>query len=205
MTTYITLKGRARWAQVYEPEEFMGDIRWKISIIPFDDAEMEKFKKSGLQQVPKEDAEGNFVITFRRSYKKAFPKDDEVTYFNPPEIRGAVQVKYVNAETGEVVRSFKKSDKLNIEAQGEKVNIGNDSVVLVNLAVYEASKGKGHRLEQVTVLDLVEYNPENKSAEVVPEAEPAAAKTTKKATKNTEASGEPETTIKEDMNDSIPW
>jgi len=126
-----------------------------------------------------------------------FPKDDEATYFNPPEITGAVNVSYVDAATGAKVRSYKKSDGIKISVVGEQIQIGNNSKVIANINVYDTSKGAGHRLESLNVLDLVEFVPTSESPEdepdvVVEDDEPPfeAKKTTKSK--------------KEDMNDEIP-
>lgn len=200
-TTYLTLKGRARWAQVYEPEEFRGDTRWKISLV-LDGDEFKKFERSGVQSIPKEDGEGNKVVSFRRQVRKVFPKDDEATYWTPPEIKGIVQVKYVNELTGEQVRSFKRSEKIPIKLEGEKINIGNDSVVLVNVCLYDTPLGKGTRLENVTVLDLVEYNPDEYEADEEAEVEDEKMEDKPKPAKKPK---EVKLETKNDMDDSIPW
>jgi hypothetical protein len=196
-TKWITLKCRVRWAQFYEPEEFSGDTRWIGTFYPVDGSEWEKYSKSGLQMVPKEDNDGHKFIRIRRPLKKLFPKDDEATYFVPPKITGAVNVAYHNAATGEELRTYKKSDKIEIKVVGEKTNIGNDSIVNVNIAVFDTGQGKGHRMESLNVLDLVEYNPESKTEEVQKSEEPEPKKTNKKSDSTEE--------VKKDMNDELPW
>lgn len=179
-TNWINIKGRAAWVQAYEPDEYSGDKRWKMALYPFDENEWKKFDNSGLMLEKKEDAKGNKFITLRRSVRRVFPSDDEATYFSPPEITGAVNVSYINAETKQKVKTYKKSDKIEISTLGDQKPIGNDSVVVASIAVYDTAKGKGHRWESLNVLDLVEYSSDNKEEVTVPEK-------------------------KDDMNDSIPW
>jgi hypothetical protein len=189
----LNLKGYFRWVKAYEPEEYSGDTRFITNFYPFDEKEWEKFNKSGLQQTPKEDTDGKKFVRFRRSVRKVFPKDDEATYFTPPEVSGAVNVSYVNAETNEKVKTYKKSDKIELKVVGDKTPIGNDSVGYINLAVYDTNQGKGHRWESMTILDLVEYNPDKPSEPVVqPKVED------KKASKEKKS-------VKEELNDEIPW
>jgi len=200
--------------KAYEPEEFSGDTRWILNAYPVDGKEWEKFQNSGLQQIPKEDAEGKKFIRFRRSVRRVFPKDDEATYWNPPEITGAFEVHYVDAETKEKIKTFKRSEKRKIETVGEQIAIGNGSVGIVNLAVYDSGKGKGHRWESLRILDLVEYNPDapksgrSDESSVPNEVEKSKKETLEKET--TDSKGKKSTKsdpsmVKEDMNDDIPW
>lgn len=194
---WINVKGEVDWAHVYEPDEYPpGNLRFKVDLYP-EEAEWKKIEASGLQLEPKEGRDGKKYITLRRQQKRVFPKDDEATYFNPPEITGAVNVSYVDAATGAKVRSYKKSDGIKITVVGEQIQIGNNSKVIANINVYDTSKGAGHRLESLNVLDLVEFIPTSESPEdepnvVVEDDEPPfeAKKTTKSK--------------KEDMNDEIP-
>ena len=198
---WINVKGEVDWAHVYEPDEYPpGNLRFKVDLYP-EEAEWKKIEASGLQLEPKEGRDGKKYITLRRQQKRVFPKDDEATYFNPPEITGAVNVSYVDAATGAKVRSYKKSDGIKITVVGEQIQIGNNSKVIANINVYDTSKGAGHRLESLNVLDLVEFTPSGETSEEDPnevevieaEAPVAEVKKTTKATK------------KEDMNDAIPW
>lgn len=152
-TKYLTLKGNFKWAKVYEPDEYSGDKRYIVNFYPIDGGEWEKYNKSGLQLKVKEDEDGKF-ITLRRSVKRVF--GDDIVFFAPPEITGAVNVQYKNSK-GEVVRSYKKGDEEPVRV-GEAVQIGNMSMGLVNIAAYDTAKGKGHRLENIKVLDLVAYD-----------------------------------------------
>lgn len=184
-TVWKNFKGYLEWPMVYEPDDFQGDKRWKVNLVFFDDSEYEKFKLSGLQMVPKENSDGKKYVSFRRSFRKVFPKDDEATYFTPPTIRGAVNVQYVDEE-GKPVKSYKKSEGKKVVTVGEQVAIGNGSLGVVNVAIFEAQNGKGHRLEGVEVIDLVGFTPESKEV-----------RDAKVEDKKTE--------IAKDMNDSLPW
>ena len=67
------------------------------------------------------------TVTFRRPSKKLIKS--EIVEFGPPKVSGNPDNKLV----------------------------GNGSTVEVDVVVYDTMKGKGHRLEAVKVLDLVEY------------------------------------------------
>lgn len=165
-TQYYNIKGRIKWAKVYEPDEFSGAENWKVNFYPFDGGEWEKFQKTGLQNVPKEDEDGKFV-TLRRPVKKLI--NDELVIFSPPEITGAVNVSYQDDE-GNPVRSYNKSKPVKIKVVGEKEILGNGTLVVLNISVYDTAKGKGGRFESLRVLDLVGM-PENKRDEPVTEDE----------------------------------
>ena len=196
---WLNLKGRVKWCKPYEPEEYKGDTRWTVTLYPLD-SEWDKFNKSGLQLEVKEDDDGKF-IRLRRTAKKLFPKDEEITKFSPPTISGAVNVAYVDEKTNAPIRSFKKSDGVVMKTIGEQVNIGNDSLCLVNICTYDTQQGKGHRWEGLTVLELEEYNPTVQAPIVAQEPVPPVKEEVKKAAKKKEDTP----TIKEDMSDEIPW
>lgn len=198
-TQYINLKGKVAWAKVYEPDEYNNVKRWILNFYPFNEEEWKKFRDSGLQVEPKTDPQGNVFVRFRRDVRRVI--GDDFIFFTPPVITGAVDVKYVDKATGQKVSSFKKGDGIEVEQVGEKVLIGNESVVYVNLAVYDTVKGKGHRLQSIHVLDLVGYDPDNKS-----EPEPEVEVETKAPVKEPKAKAvKKETEVKEEINDEIPW
>lgn len=201
MTEYINVRGFVKWCKVYDPEEFRGDTRWTTAFYPANEHEMKKLQRAGLQLEFKEDEDGKYVRP-RRAYKKLFGKDDEITYFTPPKLTGEVDVKYVRKGTDIPVTSFKKSEKIDIEAVGEKKLIGNLSEVVINLAVFPTQQGNGHRWNSLKVLKLVEFNRED-----VDEAkeEPASPKEEVKAKPEKVEKPKKTTTLKEDMNDEIPW
>lgn len=168
-TKYINIEGTFKWAKLYEPDDFKGDLRWKTDFYPANERELDKIKDNNLMLGIKTDAEGAKFITVRRAVKKAFPKDDEVTYFTPPEIRGVFSVQYVNPETNIKLRSYKKSEIKEVRTVGEQVMIPNGTEGVINLSVYEASSGNGHRLEGVTITKLAEYVPKEDDVDLADE------------------------------------
>ena len=162
-TIWLNVKGTVRWAKVYEPDEFDGARRFIINFYPDNGEEWEKLNKSGIMVEPKEDQEGNKYVRFRRDMKKTF--DDEVVFFTPPEIKGAVNVHY--EIDGKKVFQYKKADADKLTTVGEQTLIGNDSRVIATVTLYNTSRGKGHRLMSLNVLDLVEYVPQEKVEETV--------------------------------------
>jgi hypothetical protein len=114
---------------------------WQIQLYP-DDESMKVYDQSGMSMAKKEDEAGVF-ITFRRPESKLIK--NEVVEFAPPVVKDKLG---------------RTMDKL----------IGNGSKVAIKVSVYDTMKGKGHRLEEVKVLDLVEYqksNTEGSSASVL--------------------------------------
>jgi hypothetical protein len=176
-TEYHNIKAKLKWVKVYEPDEYAGSKRWKINVYPFDGKEWEKVTKSGIQVTPKEDEDGKY-ITLRRDTSKVI-KDDFVL-FCPPEITGAVEVSYTKPD-GERVRSYNKGDfKGDIILKGERKDIGNGSVAIVNFSTYNTKQGVGHRLESLKILDLVGFEKaeevtEDQKDEAVLEDKPVAA------------------------------
>lgn len=190
---WISVKGIARWAKVYTPDAFMGAENYKIDFAPIDAVEQKKLDDSGIQLTAKKnDEDGLDYIRLRRPTKKVF--SDEVTFFAPPEVSGKVTVQYQD-ENGDRIRQYKKGDKIN--RVGEPVEIGNGSTVIANICVYDTVKGKGHRLEGLTVLDLVEYKREEGNGEG--ERTRTGEHKVKTETKEVKKS------LKEDLNDEIPF
>lgn len=196
---WINVKGKVKWAKVYEADDYQGAKRWALNFYPDNDKEWDVIKKNGLQLRPKEDDLGKY-IQLRRSVSKVF--GDDFTFFAPPKITGAVNVHYVN-EAGEEVRTFKKGEK--VERVGEATLIGNESTVIANICVYDTRQGKGHRLEGLNVLDLVEYTSSgNSKSDAEREAE--------KEDRNEYSMPEVQTkktankkSIAEDMDDELPF
>ncbi|QIG73050.1 hypothetical protein EVB99_059 [Rhizobium phage RHph_N3_19] len=192
-TKWISVKGVVKWAKVYEPDVFSGASNWKVSFCPLDATEKKKITDSGMQLSYKMDeSDGLEYIRLRRPDKKLFK--DEVTFFAPPEVSGKVTVQYQD-ENGDRIRQYKKGDKVN--RVGEPVEIGNGSTVIANICVYDTVKGKGHRLEGLTVLDLVEYKREEGNGEG--ERTRTGEHKIKTETKEVKKS------LKEDLNDEIPF
>ena len=159
-TTWVNLKGSIEWAKVYEPDEYAGDKRWSVNFYPANGSEWDKFRKSGMQLEVKENSDGEKFIKLRRPFKRLF--GDDVTFFAPPEINGAVEVKYVDKDNKKVT-SFVKGSGVEVTTIGEQKLLGNGTVVIANICVFDTAKGKGHRLESLKVLELVEYEHDEKT------------------------------------------
>ena len=129
-TTYKKLQGIAYWAKLQSPDTKFEPHKYKICLYLNDD-NMAAFKASGMGLHPKTDDKGTF-ITLSRPLSKEFAGKTEV--FGPPE---------VIAPDGTAFEGL----------------IGNGSHVECTVVVYDTSKGKGHRLQRVKILDLVEYIP----------------------------------------------
>lgn len=119
---YVKFTGKCEWAQLQKPDPKYDN--YKITVY-LDGANLDKFKKTGLQLEPKTTEQG-VCVTFRRPSKKLIKS--ELVEFGPPKLSG---------DEGKLV--------------------GNGSTVEVDVVVYDTIKGKGHRLEAVKVLNLVEY------------------------------------------------
>lgn len=160
-TNYINLKGTLKWAKVYEPDNFSGSEFWSVNFYPQDGAEWEKFHKSGMQLKVNEDKDGvsGKFVKFRRLTKRVF--EDEIVKFCPPEITGKVNVSYQTPE-GNKVRQYNKSEKITVDRVGDPTPLGNGTLAIVNVSVFDTAKGKGHRLENINVLDLVVYESSTK-------------------------------------------
>lgn len=121
---------------------FKGTLRWGRLNTPddmyknyyaeiyMDEAEATKVKASGLQLKFKEDENGHYV-KFRRPETKEIK--NELVKFEAPKVT-------LNGEPYEGI-------------------VGNGSLINLNVVVYDTRKGKGHRLNSVEVLELVEYTP----------------------------------------------
>jgi hypothetical protein len=185
-TSYVTVKGKVKWAQVYEPDDYAGSTRFILNFYPSNGEEWDKLRKSGIQVQPKMDnEEGSEYVRIRRDVKRVIK--DEVVFFCPPAISGAFEVHYEN-ENGDKITSYEKGTK--IKVVGEQKPLGNGTVVLANICVFDTAKGKGHRLESLKVLDHVVYE---RPAEAAEEAAPAKEEKKKPAPKK-----------KEEANDE-PW
>lgn len=218
----MTLKGYVKWVQVYQPDNFSGSENWKVNFYPFDKDEWEKFNATGLELKRKTDKDAadkllfdTDFVTFRRPTKKVIK--EEFVVFSPPEVTGEIIVKYVD-EAGEKIRQYNKGEKKsivrvdefgdpikgNIEWDNEdtrKFLIPNGSLALVNFSYYDTAKGKGHRLENLRILELAEYEKKEVKEDVVKdEADTSTAKKTKETKKVVKSEDE-----KEELNDEIPW
>lgn len=156
-------KGKVAWVKIYEPDDYEGDLQFKINFYPDD---VEELQKCGIQQKVKNDdgskstVEGQFM-TFRRPVEKEFRRG-EITKLVPPT---------VYAKDGKKIVWYKVADD-GFERFGEPVVIGNGSYCELTIEIYPAGRmGKGARLNAVKILDLIEYSkPEEVSEEEIEEA-----------------------------------
>lgn len=135
-TQIFKFKGIAMWAKVHNP-----DAKYERYCVDafLTDKSWELFKKSRLQLERKEgkytdaagvEAVGEYV-RFGRPIQKLFGK--ELVEFGPVVVKNA---------------------------QGQKIDdlVGNGSDCEFTVTVFDTRKGKGHRLDELKVLNLVEYN-----------------------------------------------
>lgn len=172
----MKLRGTAYWAKVQEGnyDEFGGREFYKITVA-LDDASWVKFNKSGLGLQPKavsKDEEDTLGVTFRRD---------------------------VEAKTG-IGKNGKKwtigggAPKVTMDGEEFDGLIGNGSEVEVVVDVYDAKKirKKGHRLDEVRILDLVKYEaPEDDDDDYEEEEKPVRKTSTKKKVEEIEEDDEP--------------
>lgn len=156
-STYIDMVGKIFWAKVYEPDMAFGSSNYKIDFQPDNDADWEKFNKSGIQKKVNEDERGRYFQLVRPAYKLI---KGAVVNFTSPIIydkEGKVIVDWISKETGKRIYSYDLKDKENVERRGTPVTIGNGSTVRVTVNVFDTIKGKGHRLDAIKILDLIEF------------------------------------------------
>lgn len=151
-TTRITLRGKAKWAKVFESNRDMNGFEGAYK--PYDGAysiqlEMDKenydkLEASGAAKANKikrkeVDKLGTTEIKFIRKHKDKFEWAS-----GAPKVMKADGSEWSFADDG---------------------LIGNDSDVELEISVYTTSKATGSRLESVTVLNPVEYNEFSKHEE----------------------------------------
>lgn len=162
-TEYLKFEGLASYAKVYTPDEYKGSKFWRLNLHPTDGV-IQKIKDSGIQTKLHDSNEefsnvpGKF-FKFRRDCEKDFGK--EVKKFMPPRIVDKNKKTLVDykEQDGEIIMI------------GEKVLIGNGSKVEVTLEVYDAGRfGKGCRLLEVRIIDLIEYIPPDEAEKLQEDA-----------------------------------
>ena len=142
-TKFYKFSGILKWTQnLTSPDNYNGIENYKCNLI-LDEESQARFAEAGIRTKPQTDKEGDTFNVFKRPPKKKIK--DEIVDFGPPEV--------VNKD-GEPITSL----------------IGNGSKAEIEVVVYDTMAGKGHRLNKVTVTDLIEYEPAEKI-----EAEEAAA------------------------------
>jgi hypothetical protein len=154
-TTYHKFTGKAKWAKIYDPEEFRGSTNWKIDVY-LDKKELKARADAGIQSKVYEDEEGSYV-NFKRPLTKVIK--GVLNEFHPPKIYD---------KDGTVLVDYKKSkDGSAWERVGIPVLIGNGSTVEVDVAVYDTQMGKGQRLESIKIIDLIVYEGSGESSNTI--------------------------------------
>jgi hypothetical protein len=148
-TEFYKFEGKAKWAKIYEPEEFRGSVNWKIDQIA-------RRKKAGLQSKVYEDEDGTYVC-FKRPKTKLIK--NVLNEFSGPKI--------LDVDGNTLVSYHKSQDGSKWERVGNPVLIGNGSTVEVEVAVYDTQMGKGQRLESIRIIDLIEYKSDGGNTIVV--------------------------------------
>lgn len=126
-------QGTAYWAKVFKPDQKYG--HYCIDLV-LDEDSLARLKECPLDLKIRDDEKGKWV-RFRRKPEATFK--GETVELGPPTV-----LKY-NPDQEEKYTPF---DRL----------IGNGSKVDCKVTVYETSRGYGHRLEAVAVLDHVPYD-----------------------------------------------
>jgi hypothetical protein len=142
MTVYLKLNGKVEWAQnLFIPDEYSGAKRWTCLFFP-DPESKKKIQESGLR------------LEFKTN-SRSFPGEE---YIRPR--RDCMKV--IKGKTVE----FEPPRILNKDGTPSSERIGNGTKVQMTLSVFDAGRFKGHRLEEVRILDLVTYErPEENTAE----------------------------------------
>lgn len=139
-TQYINLQGRAYWThRLFVPDDFNGDRKWSVSLY-LEGSELEKFEGIGLSLQP--------VGSGRSKTKPELPDPWKGFRFTRPCEKDF-------GKGPEELEAPKVLDKDNKPFPEDK-RIGNGSLVEINISVY-GDRIKGHRLNSVKVLELVEY------------------------------------------------
>lgn len=163
---WFKFRGKAKWCQIYIPDNNFGAVRWKMTFCPSDEV-IKEIKASGLNKEIKADKDGDMSLQLTRDAVKKIKGED--VFFTPPSIYdkdGKALVEYYNRETNKKVSQFPKEDKPLIEQRGKQIQIGNGSEVEVTVVVYDAGRLKGSRLESIKILDLIEYVKEERVSEL---------------------------------------
>jgi len=137
-TQYLKVTGKIEWAhKLFIPDEYNGAKRYICSFFP-DKESKQKIKDSGLKLVYKSNSKnfpGEEYVSPRRDLQKLIK--GEIVEFGRPRI--------VNKDYSDI---------------DPNVRIGAGTQVEMTIAVYDAGRYKGHRLETVRILDLVTYEKE---------------------------------------------
>lgn len=131
-TINLELTGKVKWAKVQAGQadtKFNADGVYTVNFYPQSEKTWRVIERSGIQKKRKTDDDGDFIQLTRNH--QALVKG-QVQVYGPP------RVTYL----GETF-------------SGE---IGNGSLVIVGVSVYDTKKGKGQRLNFIDIRELVEFN-----------------------------------------------
>lgn len=173
-TKFYRFKGKVNWARVKEGQKDTKFDPGGVYNIDFYPNNVSRFIETGIQTQSREDEDGVFFKVKR--YHEQFLNKESVI-FGPPKIT-------LNNGTG------------NVPFDG---NIGNGSVVILDIAIFDTRKGKGHRVESLEILELVEYDGKEVIDADLPEVPEATAKAKSKV-----KSKSFETKL-DDLDDDIPF
>ena len=127
-------KGVANWAKVRpDDRDFKYDANgtYTVDLVVDEDVEKE-IHACGLQLEPKQTEDGKTYYKFRRPHIVEFK--DGPKELGPPKVVDKDNKPYPSTTL-----------------------VGNGSEVILKAEIYDTAKGKGHRLQVVKVLNLVEY------------------------------------------------
>lgn len=150
-TKFHKFTGVGEWFKIFVPDEYDGAKRWTLNFKPDN---LEEWKASGIMLRDVKNNPGWFRP--RRDCVKLIK--GEAVNFEAPVVVNSEGVEWDSNEMG---------------------YIGNGSKVELTIAVFDltARKGKGHRLEKIRILDLVEYQkPLTENQKEEEKTEPSVAK-----------------------------
>lgn len=149
-TKYVYLSGKGAWMhRLFELDDFRGTKSWNMTLY-LDPKSWQTFKAEGLQNKVKEDDEGKFISLRRPLVKPWKARPGEPSEFEAPIVR--------------------MSDGDLWDDNGPL--LGNGSKVTVKLEVFNTRLGKGSRLAEVRVDELVEYVKPEDSGEAADNVRP---------------------------------
>lgn len=138
-TKTIELMGILEWAKVFEENRDQGeydvetDGATTVDLIMSDEV-LQKMKDAGIRKQPKVDPDGRgHKVKFKRAWRDKYDREWAA---GPPSVYGPSGKDWSLADDGE---------------------IGNGSVGVVYVEVYDTKMGKGCRLSGVQVIDHVAY------------------------------------------------
>lgn len=148
-TKYMKFRGKVSYAKIYDPDEFMNEKSWKLNLHPDVDT-IAKIKSAGILlklRDPNEEKSGvaGKYFTFKRHTEREF--NGVKTEFAPPIV--------LDKDNNKLVYYTPNEDG-SYSQHGDRLSIGNGSLIEIDISVFGTER-KGHRLNAVRILDLIEY------------------------------------------------